>query len=76
MLRCWDVGEKFWMREQSKLNMALESGIASRPRLVQIYVLDEEGVIRRRGPRHEAVITAAKELVGDMRRKRAHDPTR
>jgi len=36
-----------------------------------IYVLDEEGVIRRRGPRHEKLITAAKELVADMKRNSA-----
>jgi peroxiredoxin len=36
-----------------------------------IYVLDEDGVIRRRGPRQEKLITAAKELVAEMRRGRA-----
>jgi len=39
-----------------------------------IYVLDEEGVIRRRGPRHEKLITAAKELVAEMKRKQADEP--
>lgn len=38
-----------------------------------IYVLDENGVIRNRGARHEKLITAAKELVGEMKRKRAEE---
>ena len=36
-----------------------------------IYVLDESGVIRRRGPRQENLITAAKDLVSEMKRRRA-----
>lgn len=36
-----------------------------------IYVLDENGIIRHRGPRQEKLITAAKELVAEMKRKRA-----
>lgn len=35
-----------------------------------IYVLDENGIIRHRGPRQEKLITAAKELVAEMKRKR------
>lgn len=36
-----------------------------------IYVLDENGVIRNRGARHEKLITIAKELVAEMKKNRA-----
>ena len=36
-----------------------------------IYVLDENGVIRNRGARHEKLITLAKELVAEMKKNRA-----
>ncbi len=38
-----------------------------------IYVLDENGVIRNRGARHEKLITVVKDLVAEMKRKRADD---
>ena len=34
-----------------------------------IYVIDEEGVIRARGPRHEKLITAVKVLLAELRMK-------
>ena len=36
-----------------------------------IYVLDENGVIRNRGARHEKLITIVKELVAEMKKNRA-----
>lgn len=38
-----------------------------------IYVLDENGVIRNRGARHEKLITVVKDLVAEMKRNRADD---
>ena len=38
-----------------------------------IYVLDENGIIRNRGARHEKLITVVKDLVSEMKRNRAAD---
>ncbi len=40
-----------------------------------IYVLDENGVIRNRGARHEKLITVVKDLVAEMKRNRVEDLT-
>jgi peroxiredoxin len=63
--RAWWDG---YAEENTKGPIATQWNVTGWP---TIYVLDENGIIRRRGPRHEKLITAAKELVAEMNSRQA-----
>jgi len=63
--RAWWDG---YAEENTKGPIATQWNVTGWP---TIYVLDENGIIRRRGPRHEKLITAAKELVAEMNSREA-----
>jgi peroxiredoxin len=63
--RAWWDG---YAEENTKGPIATQWNVTGWP---TIYVLDENGVIRRRGPRQEKLITAAKELVAEMNSRQA-----
>ncbi len=59
-----------WWDETTSGRIATEWIVSGWP---TIYVLDENGVIRNRGARHEKLITVVKDLVAEMKRNRADD---